>query len=228
MAELDQYGPWLKQEKFAAWSFRRADYLAGAADLRQAVLAKAASLGAIVSADLQVFMLTPLANFGVFFSPLTLYYAYAQDGTPCWQLAEVSNTPWNERHYYLVPLATSGDTGFFRRKNFHVSPFNPLDMHYQWQISAPAADFHFSISNWRQGEKVFSASFVFCIDSHWMPGVATTIDPDAVAKRTSGDSNILACIEVTAEGTSGVWPQASQRTLLYDIIAHPALSAGGI
>lgn len=159
LAELDQYGPWLKQEKFAAWSFRRADYLAGDADLRQAVLAKAASLGAIVSADLQVFMLTPLANFGVFFSPLTLYYAYAPDGTPCWQLAEVSNTPWNERHYYLVPLAASGDTEFIQAKNFHVSPFNPLDMHYQWQISAPDADFKLSISNWRQGEKVFSAWF---------------------------------------------------------------------
>jgi hypothetical protein len=159
LAELDQLGPWLRREKFAAWSFRRADYLAGDLDLQQAVSDKAASLGADLSTVTQVFMLAPLANWGVFFSPLTLYYAFAQDGSACWLLAEVSNTPWNERHYYLVPLASSGDTEFCHDKNFHVSPFNPLDMQYQWKIKAPSSNLTLSISNWRQGEKVFSAWF---------------------------------------------------------------------
>lgn len=159
LAALDHLGPWLKREKFAAWSFRRADYVAGAADLQQAVRDKAASLGADVSAVTQLFMLAPLANWGVYFSPLTLYYAFAADGTNCWLLAEVSNTPWNERHYYLVPLTASGDTEFCHDKNFHVSPFNPLDMQYQWKIKAPGSALTLSISNWRQGEKVFSAWF---------------------------------------------------------------------
>lgn len=159
LAELDHCGPLLKREKFAAWSFRRADYLAGDADLQQAVRHKAASLGADIGQVSQLCMLAPLANWGVFFSPLTLYYAFDQDGAPCWLLAEVSNTPWNERHYYLVPLTASGETEFCHDKNFHVSPFNPLDMQYQWKISAPTDELTLSISNWRQGEKVFSAWF---------------------------------------------------------------------
>ena len=42
--------------------------------------------------------------------------------------------PWNERHYYLVDLSTQEDTP----KAFHVSPFNPMDMTYQWRITQPS------------------------------------------------------------------------------------------
>ncbi len=50
-------------------------------------------------------------------------------------LAEVSNTPWNQRHYYLLDLSQP----LHHDKAFHVSPFNPIDMQYQWRIRAPAA-----------------------------------------------------------------------------------------
>ena len=148
MASLGQYGSLLKREKFAAFSYRRRDYLAGDADLQQAVLAKIASLGADVSGIEQVFLLSPLANWGLYFSPLTVYYCFSQGRLQC-LLAEVSNTPWNERHYYLVPVTTPDDaqssiaqvpaqaeqmSEFTHPKNFHVSPFNPLDMLYQWQV----------------------------------------------------------------------------------------------
>lgn len=159
LATLDGFGALLKRERFAAWSFRRKDYLAGEPDLKQAVLAKAKLLGADCSDVAQVFMLAPLANWGVFFSPLTLYYGFTADGRNCWLLAEVSNTPWNERHYYLVPLSADGETEFSHDKNFHVSPFNPLAMRYQWRISSPAAQMQVSITNWRDAEKIFSAWF---------------------------------------------------------------------
>ncbi len=146
---------YLGLEKFAAWSFRRSDYLQGSVDLAQAVKDKVKVLGGDKEVQ-QVFLLSPLANFGVFFSPLTLYYCYA-DSKPLYLLAEVSNTPWNERHYYLIPLNPMGDTEFCHDKNFHVSPFNPLDMQYQWKIAAPDAACQLSISNWRCGERVFSA-----------------------------------------------------------------------
>ena len=152
---LSQLGALLQIERFAAWSFRRKDYLAGEADLAQAVRHKIQNLGGIKPVE-QVFMLSPLANFGVYFSPLTLYYCFSA-GQPVYLLAEVSNTPWNERHYYLIPLQGDGHTEFCHDKNFHVSPFNPLDMQYQWQIQPPAALLQLSITNWRQGERVFSA-----------------------------------------------------------------------
>lgn len=154
---LRSFGRWLSCEKFAAWSFRRHDYLQGATDLAQAVKDKVKALGGMLPIE-QVFLLSPLANFAVFFSPLTLYYCYA-DSKPLYLLAEVSNTPWNERHYYLIPLNANGDTEFCHDKNFHVSPFNPMDMQYQWKIAAPATVCQLSISNWQHEQRIFSAWF---------------------------------------------------------------------
>lgn len=142
-----------------AFSFRRRDYFKGkgAADLRQQVLATATSLGAETQQIDGVYLLTPLANWGLYFSPLTQYYL-CQQGEPRYLLAEVSNTPWNERHHYLVPL-NAGSSHFSHAKNFHVSPFNPLDMHYHWRVDGPAEQFNLSITNTRGGDKVFAAWF---------------------------------------------------------------------
>lgn len=186
ISTLDQHGSLLKNEQFGAFSYRRRDYLQGEADLQQAVLDKVVGLGANTSGINQVFLLTPLANWGLYFSPLTLYYCFAEGHLQC-LLAEVSNTPWNERHYYLVPIihnpdveqkptdttafaATDGNTytqhtekgeftEFTQPKNFHVSPFNPMDMLYQWQVGTPGSQLQLSISNWRQQQKIFSAWF---------------------------------------------------------------------
>lgn len=142
---------------FRAFSFRRGDYFKGHAltDLRQLALAKAMELGGEVDPKDDVFLLTPLANWGLYFSPLTQYYIYRK-GNPLYLLAEVSNTPWNERHHYLVPL-TSGVTHYQHAKNFHVSPFHPIDMQYRWQIAQPSESLTLSISNFKDGQKVFSA-----------------------------------------------------------------------
>ncbi|OBP15231.1 hypothetical protein A5320_07580 [Rheinheimera sp. SA_1] len=158
LASLEHNGSLLKHEKFGAFSYRRRDYLVGDADLKRAVLDKVGRLGADISDVDQVFMLSPLANWGLYFSPLTLYYCFAH-GTLQSLLAEVSNTPWNERHYYLVPV-TATETAvseYTHRKNFHVSPFNPLDMLYQWHVGLPGVELQLSITNWRQQQKIFSA-----------------------------------------------------------------------
>jgi hypothetical protein len=164
LGALAELPPQIQRESFGAFSLRRRDYfqgcaaVAGIADLAEAARVRAAALGADISDIDQVFLLSPLANWGVYFSPLTQYYLYRQ-GQPSYLLAEVSNTPWNERHHYLVPLGADGVTEFSHAKNFHVSPFNPLDMQYYWRIAAPATQFNLLLQNSRLGEKVFSAWF---------------------------------------------------------------------
>ena len=49
-------------------------------------------------------------------------------------LAEVRNTPWNERHYYAV----DGQQARPLEKAFHVSPFNPMDMVITGASTRPA------------------------------------------------------------------------------------------
>jgi DUF1365 family protein len=117
--------------------FRAADYLRGqwgdAATLEQAVRRKMSNLhGSELTG--RVFFLGNIRCFGIFFSPLNCYFLQQEDGRFSHMLAEVSNTPWLERHYYLVDLAEQADT----EKAFHVSPFNPMDMRYQWRIQQPS------------------------------------------------------------------------------------------
>jgi len=81
-------------------------------------------------------MLIQVRCFGIYFSPANFYFCYDKDNNCTQMLAEVSNTPWNERHYYLVDLLdkTSEHTS---KKVFQVSPFMDLDMTYFWQIKPP-------------------------------------------------------------------------------------------
>ncbi|MCG7534953.1 DUF1365 domain-containing protein [Pseudoalteromonas sp. OOF1S-7] len=70
---------------------------------------------------------------GLYFSPLNIYFCYNEQGQCNLMLAEVSNTPWNQRHYYLVDIGQVQKTD----KVFHVSPFMSLDMQYLWRVKAP-------------------------------------------------------------------------------------------
>ncbi|GHG70842.1 DUF1365 domain-containing protein [Alishewanella longhuensis] len=147
----------IKFNAFGAISYRRKDYLSGDADLAQAVRDKVRQLGGDKGIT-QVFLASPLASWGLYFSPLNLYYCYDEYGDCCYLLAEVSNTPWNERHYYLQQLCA--DIAQYQHdKVFHVSPFNPLDMQYRWQIPEPAESLFCSITNIREQQAVFSAWF---------------------------------------------------------------------
>jgi len=72
-------------------------------------------------------------NVGIYFSPVNFYLGFNEQQQPTHLLAEVSNTPWNKRHYYGFPLDGT-DTEFCHDKDFHVSPFNPIDQLYRWQV----------------------------------------------------------------------------------------------
>ncbi len=73
--------------------------------------------------------------FGLYFSPANFFYCYDKHGDCTQILVEVSNTPWNERHYYL--LKTDEQQKLITDKRFHVSPFMDLNMNYLWKIRPP-------------------------------------------------------------------------------------------
>ena len=87
-------------------------------------------------------MLAHLRYFGHCFNPVVIYYGYKANGiTLDWILAEVSNIPWNERHAYVMQIAsadTHGTTHSWKfRKEFTVSPFMPLNRGYDWRFQEP-------------------------------------------------------------------------------------------
>lgn len=85
----------------------------------------------------RIVMLVQVRCFGIYFSPANFYFCYDQSGDCTQMLAEVSNTPWNERHYYLVDLLNKSSE-LTTEKCFQVSPFMDLNMTYFWRVKPPS------------------------------------------------------------------------------------------
>jgi hypothetical protein len=76
-------------------------------------------------------------------------------------VAEVSNTPWREQHcYVLSPLTYETDNSikFRTQKEFHVSPFLPMDLEYSWNFTDPDDDLKVDIEVQRDGNRQFSSN----------------------------------------------------------------------
>lgn len=84
----------------------------------------------------RVFLLGNLRYLGWAFNPVCYFYGFDAEGRICWICAEVTNTPWKERHrYWMVP--ESNRLSFEVAKAMHVSPFMPMGLRYRWTFSAP-------------------------------------------------------------------------------------------
>lgn len=168
LAELDSVfdGRWLWSTRgpAPAW-FRRADYL-GPVDvsLDRAVRDEAERLtGGRPGGPVRV--LTHLRYFGYVQNPVTFYYCFsADDGEVDTILAEITNTPWKERHTYALRRSEDGvgPTSRFHRfdKAFHVSPFMDMDHEYGWSFSEPGDRLTVHMDNRIEGSKLFDASLV--------------------------------------------------------------------
>lgn len=105
-------------------------------------------------------MLANLRYFGFIMNPICCYYCFAEDGeTLQYVVAEVTNTPWNDRHSYVLKAPETGEwleTHF--DKQMHVSPFHPMDMQYRWRSNNPAENLIVHLANYRENEQVFDAT----------------------------------------------------------------------
>lgn len=140
--------------------FRRADYLGPEeVPLREAVLDLVEVRTGQRPAG-PVRMLTHLRYWGVCFNPVTFYYCFDREGTGLETvLAEVTNTPWGERHTYLVDRA--GDQGVLAAevgKQLHVSPLMSMDHRYQLSFGEPGRTLSVHMESHRLGDLHFDAT----------------------------------------------------------------------
>jgi DUF1365 family protein len=108
-------------------------------------------------------LLTNLSYFGYCFNPISLYYCFdAADQRLETVVAEVSNTPWGERHCYVLPDEQNTGSEQSRRfrveKNLHVSPFMGMNMSYSWVLTEPAENLLVRIHNETGDELLFGAT----------------------------------------------------------------------
>lgn len=149
------------------------------ADFKQRIKQKVLELGGSWQGD-KLLMMTQARVFGLYFSPVNFHFCY--DGEHCrYMLAEVSNTPWQQKHWYLVDLENAET-----EKDFHVSPFMPIEQKYQWRVKLPNQSFLAHIENWQEN-KVFDA----------------TLNLDRVGLNTSNLVRVLIRFPVIAVSTVG-------------------------
>ena len=125
---------WGFGQRWWHWArFRRNDYV-GEGDLKSAIIDKVVELGGEALVNPSVLALVHLRYLGLYFSPVNFYYVNDANGVWRYLLAEVSNTPWNQTHYYLVPTENENVDKYQHDKAFHVSPFNPISQRYVWRV----------------------------------------------------------------------------------------------
>ncbi len=141
--------------------YRRADYLGdpnvplGTA-VRDTVEAQT---GIRPTAGVRV--LAQLRSFGHCFNPVSFYYCLDQSEKRLEALvAEVTNTPWGERHAYAMPQSELGSSRLQRSfpKELHVSPFMGMDHTYTCHATTPGETLSVHVESRRQGERVFAAT----------------------------------------------------------------------
>jgi hypothetical protein len=145
--------------------FRRADYHGDpAVPLADAVRDTAArALGRRPAGPVR--LLTHARYFGYSFNPVSFYYCFQADGTTldC-ILAEITNTPWKERHSYVLDVATAARRGAVLEwgfaKDFHVSPFLPMQRDYRWRFEVPGESIRVHMDVLKDGVADFDATLV--------------------------------------------------------------------
>lgn len=156
-------------ERFNIVSFRRRDFFAPEVpDLKTAVINHVVkefkSQGFEEPKITAVRLLSHVRYFNTIFNPVSMYYCFDEQEKLIAILSEIHNTPWGERHAYVLPVGRSGVFGDYRKrgqnrhafdfkKTFHVSPFNPMNMDYHWVFSEPEDALRVHMDNYLQSEE---------------------------------------------------------------------------
>ena len=111
-------------------------------------------------------MLTHLRYWGHCFNPVTFYFCYDfQDRHVETIVAEIHNTPWGEHYCYVLgSAANEHPQSQWRRykvvKDFHVSPFIDMDIHYDWRFREPGEMLNAHLIDYEKGRKLFDATLI--------------------------------------------------------------------
>lgn len=179
---FDGYALWSARRPALAW-FRRSDYLGDPhTPLRRAVEQLVRERVGI-SLDGPIRLLTHLRYFGHCFNPVSFYYCFDATGQRVRAVvAEVTNTPWGERHAYVLPVDERERGPLAPRrvirgefaKALHVSPLMSMDCTYDWRLTEPGESLSVHIDSTHNGgppggERMFDATLSLrrrSIDAH--------------------------------------------------------------
>lgn len=155
-------------EKFNLASFRRRDHLGDPKKPLLEAVKECVYSHTGQQPEGPIRLLTHLRYLGYGFNPVSFYYCFDTEDKHIEAIVcEVNNTPWGEQHLYVLSdpdnIRTEGKLTkrYQRRKEFHVSPFMPMDIDYEWSFSIPGELLNVHMKNFQQQQKIFDATLKF-------------------------------------------------------------------
>ena len=142
--------------------FRRSDHLGDPSLPLEGCVRDLVELRTGRRPDGPIRLLTHLRYAGFAMNPVSFYYCFDAPGGRIEAIvAEVNNTPWGERHCYVISPDVKGFRETIRvrtQKEFHVSPFMGMDLGYAWSFREPGDRLSLRVANHEpDGELLFEA-----------------------------------------------------------------------
>jgi DUF1365 family protein len=163
---FDRFWLWSARHFNLAW-FRRSDHMGDSSKPLKQCVAEMIHKHTGVMPEGPVRLLTHCRYFAFGFNPVSFYYCYDKTDTHVETIvAEVNNTPWGEQYCYVLAGAdnvaddqdTSGRLQYKPVKDFHVSPFMPMNINYDWRFNQPDSRLTVHMQNYIDNDKLFDAT----------------------------------------------------------------------
>jgi len=161
---FDGFKLWSYEKKNLSW-FNRKDYYGNQdTQLKESILSLVKDKTGR-RPEGHVCVLTNMRYFGHCFNPVTFYYCFEKDSDKLQAVvSHITNTPWNEDFAYVHEFDNAlsnrklNSASFDFKKEFHVSPFMPMDIQYDWAFKMEKKDILIRMMNIHKNEHVFSAT----------------------------------------------------------------------
>ncbi|MBT6232525.1 MAG: DUF1365 domain-containing protein [Nitrosomonadales bacterium] len=147
-------------EKFNVAAFYRKDFFGDPAKPLKDEIVKLVSKKLNYKVNGKIFLLTTIRFFGYCFNPVSFYYCFDNNKKLITIVSHITNTPWEETHAYVhdCKKIRGGTKNFVFKKAFHVSPFLPMDLEYNWRFTEPKDFLFVSMECFKDQKKYFNAS----------------------------------------------------------------------
>jgi len=167
VSEIDNTFKDIKQvsiEKFNWFSFKRKNYLNDSTTklnkyARQLIMNR---FGTYPQG--KIYLLTQLSCLGYCFNPISIYFIFDEENKNLdYLILEVTNTPWGERHNYILKHTAKPKNGIYFyqfQKELHVSPFMSMNYVYQFNLKLNKEKIVVHMQNSIQGKKDFDATLI--------------------------------------------------------------------
>ena len=155
-------------EKTNIASFKRADYYGDPAKPLKAEISALIQAATGHAPRGAIRLLTNMRYFGHCFNPVSFYYCFEADSTTLQAIiTHITNTPWGEDYAYVHDYKSEKTTketkngqitAFKLAKNFHVSPFMPMEIEYDWAFENEAKQIMVHMKNYQNNVVLFNAT----------------------------------------------------------------------